>query len=111
MSSWSRVMPGIGRRRWTLAVGVLCLFGAFNELGMKAWAQAQRADNPATPGGQYLTGDWGGVRRFLERPGVPFTSRYTNDFLANVRGGIKAGSVLIAIFQPHVDLDLQKLLG
>jgi carbohydrate-selective porin OprB len=66
-------MPGIGRRRWTLAVGVLCLLGAFNDLGMKAWAQAQRSDNAATPGGQYLTGDWGGTRSYLERLGVTFT--------------------------------------
>jgi porin len=111
MSSWSRVMPGIGRRRWTLAVGVLCLLGAFNDLGMKAWAQAQRSDNAATPGGQYLTGDWGGTRSYLERLGVTFTFSYTNDFLANVSGGIKTGAVAIGIFQPQVDVDLQKLLG
>ncbi|WMT75424.1 carbohydrate porin [Bradyrhizobium sp. Ash2021] len=104
-------MPRIGRRRWALAAGVVCLFGAFNELGTKAWAQAQRSDNPATPGGSYATGDWGGVRSYLERLGVTFTLSYTNDFLANVSGGIKTGAVGIGIFQPHVDLDLQKLLG
>jgi porin len=58
-----------------------------------------------------LTGDWGGARSYLERLGVTFTFNYTNDFLADVSGGIKTGAVAIGIFQPHVDLDLQKLLG
>src|SRR5246500_4043073 len=111
MNSWSRVMPTIGQRRWALAAGVLCWLGPFNELGTKAWAQAQRSDNPATPGQLYLTGDWGGTRSYLERLGVTFTFSYTNDLLANVSGGIKTGAVAIGIFQPQVDLDLQKLLG
>jgi porin len=111
MNSWSRVMPTIGQRRWALAAGVLCWLGPFNELGTKAWAQAQRSDNPATPGQSYLTGDWGGTRSYLERLGVTFTFSYTNDLLANVSGGIKTGAVAIGIFQPQVDLDLQKLLG
>jgi porin len=111
MNSWSRVIPRIGRRRWALAAGVLCWLGAFGELGTKAWAQAQRSDNPAPPGQSYATGDWGGVRSYLEGQGVTFTFSYTNDFLANASGGIKTGAVGIGIFQPHVDLDLQKLLG
>jgi len=43
--------------------------------------------------------------------GVTFTFSYTNDFPANVSGGIKTGASAIGIFQPQVDLDLQKLLG
>jgi porin len=106
-------MRRIGRHRcsWVFAWGSLCLLGAFGELGTKAWAQAQQSDNPAAPDQSYLTGDWGGVRSSLERLGVTFTFNYTNDFLANVGGGIKIGGVGLGIFQPHVDLDLQKLLG
>ena len=58
-----------------------------------------------------MTGNWDGVRSDLERLGVTFTLSYTNDFLTNVNGGIKTGSVLIGVFQPQVDFDLQKLLG
>src|ERR1700738_5099303 len=86
-------MRRIGRHRcsWVFAWGSLCLLGAFGELGTKAWSQAQQSDNPAAPGQSYLTGDWGGVRSSLERLGVTFTFNYTNDFLANVGGGIKTG--------------------
>jgi porin len=35
----------------------------------------------------------------------------TNDFLANVAGGIKTGSVGLGALQPQLDLDLQKLAG
>ena len=106
-------MRRIGWRRWAwpCAWGMLCLLGASNALETKAWAQSQRSDNPAAPGQSYLTGDWGGARSYLERLGVTFTFSYTNDFLANVSGGIKTGASAIGIFQPQVDLDLQKLLG
>ena len=51
------------------------------------------------------------MRPDLERLGVTVTLNYTNDFLANVSGGIKSGTVGSGIFQPQIDLDLQKLLG
>jgi porin len=70
-----------------------------------------RSDNPAPPGQPYLTGDWDGLRSFLESHGVTFTATDTNDFLANVGGGIKTGSVGLGAFQPQFDLDLQKLAG
>jgi porin len=106
-------MRRIGWRRctWAFAWGSLCLLGAFGGLETKAWAQAQRSDNPTPPGQSYMTGDWNGVRSYLERLGITFPFTYTNDFLANVGGGIKTGGVGLGIFQPHVDLDLQKLLG
>lgn len=106
-------MRRIGRRPWlwAFACAALCLLGESNELGTKAWAQAQRLDNPAAPGRSYLTGDWGGLRSYLERLGVTITLGYTNDFLANVRGGIKTGAVVLGIFQPGLDLDLHRLVG
>jgi porin len=106
-------MRRIGRRRWAwvFACGALCLHGAIDGLRTQAWAQADRADNPTPPGQSYLTGDWGGRRSYLEGRGVTFAFSYTNDFLANVSGGIKTGAVGLGIFQPQVDLDLQKLFG
>ena len=105
-------MRRIDRRRSArFACAALCLLGAGNQLGTSARAQAQRSDNAQAPGQSYLTGDWDGVRSDLERLGVTVTLNYTNDFLANVAGGIKTGAVGIGIFQPQFDFDLQKLLG
>ena len=58
-----------------------------------------------------LTGDWGGLRSQLERSGVTFTFNYTAELLANVRGGIRRGSVINGLFQPQLDADLEKLWG
>jgi porin len=89
----------------------VALAGASDGLGTKAWAQAQRSDNPAPTGQTYLTGDWNGLRSNLESQGVTVTLNYTSDFLANVSGGIKTGAVGLGAFQPQLDLDLQKLAG
>jgi porin len=80
-------------------------------LATTASAQSIRSDNPAPAGQSYLTGDWGGLRSALDSRGVSFTITDTNDLLANVGGGIKAGSVGLGAFQPQFNLDLQKLLG
>jgi porin len=85
-------------------IGSTCHFGP-------AWAQAQRSDEPKQPAQPNLSGDWGGLRSYLEGKGLTFTLPYTNDFLANVRGGIGPGAVGIGVFQPQLDVDLQKLAG
>jgi porin len=94
-----------------LACGVLALAGATDVLATKAWGQAIHADNPAPAGQTYLTGDWGGLRSYLERNGITLTLTNTTDFLANVSGGIKTGAVGLGAVQPQLDLDLQKLAG
>jgi porin len=58
-----------------------------------------------------LTGDWGGLRSRLEKSGITFTLPYTTDLLANVGGGIRRGSIYTGLFQPQIDVDLEKLLG
>ena len=101
-----------GRRRlWALACGAVALAGASNVLATKAWSQGIHSDNPAPAGQTYLTGDWGGLRSYLERNGVTLTFTDTTDFLANVSGGIKTGAVGLGAVQPQLDLDLQKLAG
>ena len=103
-------MHAIGRWAGSLAVAALASASStgFSSL---AWAQAQRSDEKAESGQATLTGDWGGLRPYFERKGVVFTLNYTNDFLSNLRGGIGPGSVGIGVFQPQLDIDLQKLLG
>src|SRR5258708_35374778 len=105
-------MGAIAGRRWawTFAFAVVYL-GLAAGCGPPAWAQGHRSEpTPASPPST-LTGDWGGLRSYLDSNGVTFTFNYTNDFLANVRGGIGPGAVAIGVFQPQLDLDLQKLVG
>ena len=104
-------MHAIGKWAGMLAVAALACAGSAGHFATPAWAQAQRSDEKTEPGQPSMTGDWGGLRPYLERKGVVFNLGYTNDFLANVRGGIGPGSVLIGVFQPQLDIDLEKLLG
>ena len=90
---------------WTFAF-VIFLMGS-----TVAVAQVQRSGEPSEVPQPNLTGDWGGLRSYLESTGVTFTFNYTNDFLANVRGGIGPGAVDLGVFQPQLDIDLGKLLG
>ena len=104
-------MRAIGKWAGTLTVAALASASSIGHFSTPAWAQAQRSDEKAEPGQTTLTGDWGGLRPYLERKGVVFTLNYTNDFLSNLRGGIGPGSVVIGVFQPQLDIDLQKLVG
>jgi porin len=104
---------GIHRYRWAWSFSyALCWVGAgiSIELGT-AHAQSVRSDEPAPPGRTYATGDWGGVRSYLEDNGITITLSYVNDFLANVGGGIRPGQIDLGAFQPQIDIDLQKLAG
>src|SRR5215813_15537529 len=105
-------MDTIAGRRWgwTFAAAALC-FGFLAHSVLPAPAQGHRSEPPPASAPATLTGDWGALRSDLERNGVTITLNYTNDFLANVRGGIGPGAVGIGIFQPQLDLDLQKLIG
>ena len=58
-----------------------------------------------------LTGDWGGLRSRLEDKGIAFKLEYTHELLANVRGGIRRGSIYEGLIQPEMNIDLEKLLG
>jgi porin len=106
-------MGAIAGRRWarTLAVAALSLVASAANFATPTWAQGHRSEPAPATSPTTLTGDWGGLRSDLERNGVTITLNYTNDFLANVRGGIGPGAVGIGIFQPQLDLDLQKLMG
>ena len=106
-------MRAVVRRRWawTFVCAVLSAAGSSDNFVTSVWAQAHRSDEPVEFSQPTLTGDWGGLRSDLERKGVTFTLNYTNDFLANIRGGIGRGAIGIGAFQPQLDLDLGKLVG
>jgi porin len=101
---------GIHRYRWAWSFSyALCWVGAgiSIELGT-AQAQSVRSDEPAPPGRTYATGDWGGVRSYLEDNGITITLSYVND---SPIGGIRPGQIDLGAFQPQIDIDLQKLAG
>ena len=58
-----------------------------------------------------LLGDWGGLRSTLEDNGVVFSLTQVSDVLGNFNGGVKQGVEYDGLFQPQVDLDLDKLMG
>jgi porin len=121
----------VGRWAWTFAFAAFSLVGSASDFFTPALAQVQQSGEPSEVSQPHLTGDWvrlrsgepsevsqpnltgdwGGLRSYLERLGITFTLSYTNDFMANVHGGIGSGAVGIGVFQPHVDLDLKKLVG
>jgi len=69
-------MGELRRRAWAFAL-VISLMGS-----TVAVAQVQRSGEPSEVPQPNLTGDWGGLRSYLEGKGVTFTFNYTNDFLA-----------------------------
>jgi porin len=58
-----------------------------------------------------LTRDWGGLRDRLGQAGVTISLDDTAELLANVRGGIRTGTVYEGLLLGQVDADLDKLLG
>ncbi len=97
--------------RWKFASAAVFFIALANNFGTPAWAHYPRSDEANEPDQSNLTGNWGGLRSYLERIGIIFTLPYVNDFLANVRGGIGPGAVGLGNFQPQLDIDLKKLVG
>jgi hypothetical protein len=76
-------MGAIAGRLWarTFAVAALSLVGSASNFATPAWTQVQRSgEPPEVPQPTGLTGDWGGLRSYLEGKGVTLTFNYTNDF-------------------------------
>jgi porin len=97
---------------WRFAFAAASFIALANDFGTSAWAHfLPRSDEAKESNQPALTGDWGGLRSYLERVGITFTLPYVNDFLANVRGGIGPGAVGLGNFQPQLDIDLKKLVG
>jgi porin len=101
-----------GRRwAWRFAFAAFSFLALANDFGSPAWADFHRSDEAQEPNQPALTGNWGGLRSYLEGIGIIFTLPYVNDFLANVRGGIGTGAIGLGNFQPQLDVDLKKLVG
>jgi len=70
---------------------------------------------PAAPPGllerDALTGDWGGVRPWLEGRGVTIGLSWTGEVLGNAGGGLKQGTVYDGVAEAEVDFDFEKLFA
>lgn len=58
-----------------------------------------------------LTGDWNGLRPWLEARGITISLTQTSDLLGNPAGGIRQAAAYDGLFEPEVDIDLAKLIG
>ncbi len=65
-----------------------------------------RAAEPTT-----LTGEWLGVRAWLENRGVTVAGRYTAEILGNVHGGLHTGATYGGLLQFALNVDTEKALG
>ena len=59
----------------------------------------------------FLTGDWGGLRRTLCAHGVEISATYTGEVFGIVRGGVKRGAVYDGLISLGLDVDLEKIVG
>lgn len=106
----------IGRARFHSAIVLVTL----SLLGWPTVPQAQeppaqQATGPSTPPDFWhqdtLTGDWAGLRSQLVDRGIVFSITYTAEVFGNVAGGMKRGASYDGLFQPQIDVDLEKLAG
>lgn len=58
-----------------------------------------------------LTGDWGGTRSNLYNKGVDLEFTHKSDFMSNISGGIKRGTVWMSHTEARIKLDMEKLAG
>jgi porin len=61
--------------------------------------------------GPTFTGDWWGVRNWLDDSGVEFSASYTNNIAANPVGGRSRGFAYADNFSVGLQLDLEKIVG
>ena len=61
--------------------------------------------------GNFMTGDWGGLRPRLNEMGITPYARYYISILGNPVGGEKKGVQYAGLFNVHLDLDLERLLN
>ena len=88
----------------------ICLLGALYCIAPGFVAASE--DNPD---GFYvrptLTGDWGGLRNTLEDNGVVVGLTQISDVLGNFNGGVRRGLEYDGLFEPEIDINLDKLMG
>ena len=72
---------------------------------------------PTGPGGSgfwdqnYLTGDWGGLRKSLADDGVTFVPVYIGEVFGNPSGGAGQGVIYDGLLDLPLDLDLGRMSG
>lgn len=85
--------------------------------GFARGAAAQSSAPPIIPPAPTIAtslpanGDPGGLRRWLEDRGVTFAFIHTTEWLSNVRGGIKTGTIFDGKLEAQVGIDFGKLAG
>ena len=66
-------------------------------------------DPPPVAPGDFLTGDWGGLRPKLADHGVVPSLSYTGEVMGNTTGGFRRATIYEGLLTLGLDVDLQKL--
>jgi porin len=110
-SSLAKILSVIVLRRCVLAVAVLLLV-------VPAASAAETDDlsklgitQPSIASSLPNHGDTAGIRKWLADHGVVYSLIYTNDTLANVRGGTRQGTIDQGKLEGILMVDLEKLAG
>jgi porin len=104
-------MPHMHRPAPTLAVFLVLLSLAGEELRAGDAPASMLPKIPIIWEQDYTTGDWGGLRSSLEARGVLFNFTYVADGFGVVAGGIKRGAFYNGFLDLGTDIDLEKLVG
>ena len=94
------------------ALSVATLFGA-SEASAQAWWDATKdgIPEPSIASSLPQNGDPTGSRKWLAERGIVYGLEYTNDVLANVRGGLRTGTIDQGKLHGILAVDLEKLFG
>ncbi|HEX4569188.1 MAG TPA: hypothetical protein VH184_02090, partial [Dongiaceae bacterium] len=77
-------------------------------LSLAAGAQAQSLNDWLQ--GDYMTGDWGGLRTRLENEGFHLRAHYLSETAGNPLGGLQQGTQYAQQIDFGADLDLEKIV-
>ena len=104
--------------RLTIRAGIFALWSTFLGVsalhGHSAHADEAAATRPSLSSwlqGQYMTGDWHGVRNDLDARGVTLRAHHISESAANPVGGMRQGAAYTEQVDVGADLDLDKLIG
>jgi porin len=100
-------------RFWTLGSVLSALSLTASDAAAQAWWDSVRdgIPEPSIATSLPYNGDPTGVRKRLADRGIVYGLEYTNDVLANVRGGLKTGTIDQGKVQGILTVDMDKLAG
>jgi porin len=112
-SAWKlrRVRAPRAAAQYPAALALVALLGATQAWPAEEEAVKDGITQPSIATSLPQRGDPAGIRKWLADHGVVYSLIYINDVLANVRGGLKRGTIDQGKFEATLSVDLEKLAG